>query len=191
VWIGLILDLCQRGIERATAVEFGVGLYSGPGLMSGRIVIPIGNERGEIVAYAGRALDDKLPKYKLPAGFQKGRELFNLHRALGTGTKAVIVVEGYFDCMKVHQAGFPNVVALMGCWLSQVQAQVLQERFEPVILMLDGDEAGRQASRVISHKLAAQTRSVVIQVPDKTQPDQLSSPVIESLLFDVMQERPT
>jgi 5S rRNA maturation endonuclease (ribonuclease M5) len=138
---------------------------------------------------AGRALGDKLPKYKLPAGFQKGRELFNLHRALTTGQKAVIVVEGYFDCMKVYQAGFPNVVALMGCSLSQIQAQVL-ERFERVILMLDGDEAGRQASRVISHKLAAKTRSVVIQVPDERQPDQLSSAVIENLLFDVMQERP-
>jgi DNA primase len=71
----------QRGIERATAVEFGGGYYPGPGLMSGRLVIPIHNEHGEIVAYAGRALDARPPKYKLPAGFRKGQELFNQHRA--------------------------------------------------------------------------------------------------------------
>jgi DNA primase len=183
--------LRQRGIESATAVEFGVGLYSGPGLMSGRIVIPIRNERGEIVAYVGRALGEELPKYKLPAGFQKGRALFNLHRALATGQTTVIVVEGYFDCMKVHQAGFANVVALMGCSLSQFQAQVLEERFERVILMLDGDKPGRQATQVIRHQLAAKTRPMVIHLPDGMQPDQLSSRMIESLLSDAIQEQPT
>jgi DNA primase catalytic core, N-terminal domain len=73
--------LRQRGIKHATPVEFGVGMYLGPGLMHGRMVIPIENERGEIVAYAGRALGGQ-PKYKLPAAFQKGRELFNLHEVL-------------------------------------------------------------------------------------------------------------
>ena len=52
-------------------MEFGVGLYRGPGLMSGRRVIPIRNARGQLVAYAGRTLDDRPPKYKLPAGFRK------------------------------------------------------------------------------------------------------------------------
>ena len=63
--------LAQRGIDPATAAEFGVGFYPGPGLMSGRIVIPICNLHGQLVAYAGRALDDRPPKYKLPAGFRK------------------------------------------------------------------------------------------------------------------------
>jgi DNA primase len=63
--------LQQRGIDRTTAVEFGVGFYGGKGLMSGRIVIPIHHQCGKIVAYAGRALDGKLPKYKLPASFHK------------------------------------------------------------------------------------------------------------------------
>ena len=51
--------------------------------MSGRVVIPIHNERGELVAYAGRSIDGSEPKYKLPAGFHKSLELFNLHRAIG------------------------------------------------------------------------------------------------------------
>jgi len=86
-----------------------------------RVVIPIRNLYGQLVAYAGRALDDRPPKYKLPAGFRKALELFNLQRALAAGGKTVIVVEGYFDCMLVHQAGFPWVVALMGCSLSVTQ----------------------------------------------------------------------
>jgi len=106
--------LTQRGIDCATAIAFGVGFYAGPGLMSGRIVIPIRNERGEIVAYAGRAVDGRPPKYKLPFGFRKARELFNVQRALTTGSRTVILVEGYFDCMRVHQAGFLSVVGLMG-----------------------------------------------------------------------------
>jgi DNA primase len=92
--------------------------------MSGRIVIPIHNAEGELVAYSGRALDEATePRYKLPAGFNKSLELFNLHRALAHSTVMVIVVEGFFDAMKVHQAGFPAVVALMGSSLSDVQAE--------------------------------------------------------------------
>ena len=60
-------------------------------------MIPIANARGQTVAYAGRALAGSLPKYKLPAGFRKAWELFNLHRAATIGSKTVIVVECYFD----------------------------------------------------------------------------------------------
>jgi DNA primase len=63
--------LAGRGIGKSVAEEFGVGFFSGKGSMSGRVVIPIHNERGELVAYAGRAIDGSEPKYKLPAGFHK------------------------------------------------------------------------------------------------------------------------
>lgn len=176
--------LVQRGIDRATAIEFGLGLYLGPGLLSGRIVFPIGNRRGEVVAYAGRALDGSLPKYKIPPGFRKSLELFNLHRALATGSKTVIVVEGYFDCLRVHQAGLPWVVALMGSALSAVQERSLRQNFHHVILLLDGDEAGRAASRAIAARLAEMSSVRVIDLPDNTQPDQLSSASIQDLLHE-------
>jgi len=54
-----------------------------------------------------RALDGGIHQYKLPGGFRKALELFNLQRACGTGSRTVMVVEGYFDCMQVPQAGFP------------------------------------------------------------------------------------
>jgi len=181
--------LQQRGIDRATAAEFGVGFYGGPGLMSGRIVIPIRNAQGEIVAYAGRAVDGRLPKYKLPAGFRKGSELFNLHRASATGSKTVIVVEGYFDCLRVHQAGIPFVVALMGTALSASQGRVLTGRFERAVLMLDGDAAGRAGTRAISTQLSGKCKVAVANVPDGEQPDQLAPLAIQDLILRATHER--
>jgi DNA primase len=174
--------LAQRGIDPATAAEFGVGFYPGPGLMSGRIVIPIRNLRGQLVAYAGRALDDRPPKYKLPAGFRKALELFNLQRAMIAGAKTVIVVEGYFDCTRVHQAGFPCVVALMGSSLSAAQESGLLHHFERILLMLDGDAAGRVATEVIAARLSGWRSVQVVWVPDGSQPDQLSPSTIRQLL---------
>jgi DNA primase len=174
--------LAQRGIDPATAAEFGVGFYPGPGLMSGRIVIPIRNLRGQPVAYAGRALDDRPPKYKLPAGFRKALELFNLQRAVATGGKTVIVVEGYFDCMRVHQAGFPCAVALMGSSLSAAQESGLRCHFESIVLMLDGDAAGRAASEAIAARLSGGRSVQVLRVPDGSQPDHLSPSTIRQLL---------
>jgi DNA primase len=174
--------LVERGIDPPTAVEFGVGFYARSGLLSGRIVIPIANARGQTVAYAGRALDDSLPKYQLPAGFRKGWELFNRHRAAATGSRTAIVVEGYFDCLRVHRAGLPWVVALMGSSLSAKQENALLEVFERVILLLDGDAAGRAASRAIAARLSRRCWVAEVQVPDGTQPDQLSLAAIRQLL---------
>jgi DNA primase len=174
--------LAQRGIDPATAAEFGVGFYPGPGLMSGRIVIPIHNLYGQLVAYAGRALDDRPPKYKLPAGFRKARELFNLQRAAATGGRVVIVVEGYFDCLRVHQAGFSCVVALMGSSLSAAQESALRRHFEGIVLMLDGDAAGRAASEAIAARLSGWRLVQVVRVPEGSQPDQLSPSTIRQLL---------
>lgn len=180
--------LQQRGIDPATALGFGVGFYARAGLLSGRIVIPIRNCAGELVAYAGRAVDGEPPKYKLPPGFRKALELFNRDRALATGSKTVIVVEGYFDCLRVHQAGFPSVVALMGSSLSRWQEMALLERFQRILLMLDGDATGRSATRVISARLSPNASLVAVPLPDGAQPDQLSPAVIQRLLSSHLQE---
>ena len=97
--------------------------------MAGRIAIPIHNEQGELVAYAGRwpgEPPDGEGKYKLPAGFHKSLVVYNLHRAKDHAKEqGLIVVEGFFDCMRLHQAGIPNVVALMGSSLSEEQEALL------------------------------------------------------------------
>jgi DNA primase len=113
--------LAGRGVGTNTAAYFGSGFYSGRGLMEGRIIIPIHNEDGILAAYAGRGLGQVEPRYKFPVYFRKSLILFNLHRAVRHG-KAVIVVEGFFDCFNVHQAGFPCVVALTNGMLPFVPA---------------------------------------------------------------------
>lgn len=171
----------KRGISRGTAEYFGVGFFPGKGSMSGRVVIPIYNERAELVAYAGRSVDDSEPRYKLPSGFHKALVLFNLQRVprVSDGSARAIVVEGFFDCMKVVQAGFLNVVALMGCTLSEAQ-EVLLADFKEVVLMLDGDEPGKTASVELAGRLAHNTFVRVVDVDG--QPDQLSSEQIQTLL---------
>src|ERR1051326_8516073 len=105
--------------------------------MHNRLVIPIENETGQLVAYAGRSIDGSEPRYKLPAGFHKSQVLFNLSRAREeNSTGAVVLVEGFFDCMKVTQAE-QVCVALMGCSMSPQQEEQLAAHFRQVMIMLD------------------------------------------------------
>jgi DNA primase len=177
--------LATRGISQETAKCFGIGFFPGKGSMSGRIVIPIHNEKGQLVAYAGRSIqDDVEPKYKFPAGFHKAQVLFNLHRVLidqQSGSRPVVVVEGFLDCLKVDEAGFP-VVALMGSSLSEAQERLLVANFTQVVLMLDGDEAGAWAAAEISSRLARTVFVRMVEVGEGKQPDQLSSEAIQKLL---------
>lgn len=172
----------QRGITAETATTFGVGFFPGRGSMSGRVVIPIHNNNGELVAYAGRSIDGTEPKYRLPTGFKKSAELFNLHRVRAlSDCDRVIVCEGFFDCMKVHQAGFSAVVGLMGSSLSDAHEKSLK-KYARVILFLDGDDAGREAAHTISQRLAHHTFVRIIDLPDGKQPDELSSDEIKIVL---------
>lgn len=166
--------LADRGISGETARHFGIGFFPGTGLMAGRVVIPIHDEHGRLIAYAGRAPDPCEAKYKFPPGFRKSLVLFNLHRAAQQGN-SVILVEGFFDCLKVHQAGLPCVVALMGCSLSHRQEQFLRQRFREIALLLDGDNAGRSAGAIIGQRLASKVSTRLLEIPFGSQPDQLAA----------------
>jgi DNA primase len=172
--------LAERGVSPETAQCFGIGLFPGKGTMAGRFVIPIHNEDGILVAYAGRGLGQAEPKYRFPTSFRKSLVLFNLHRAVHHG-KRVVIVEGFFDCFKVHQAGVPCVVALMGCSLSCRQTELIEQHFSKVVLLLDGDKAGRAASATIAAQLVPKLPTRLVQVPEDSQPDQLSEDQIRCL----------
>jgi 5S rRNA maturation endonuclease (ribonuclease M5) len=174
--------LTQRGISPATARLFGVGLYRGTGFLAGRCVIPIRDEKSRLVAYVGRAVNGEDPKYRFPAGFRKSQVLFNLDRAVQTGGNNVIVVEGFFDALKIHQAGHSTVVALMGSSFSQRQSELLLSHFASVTLMLDGDEPGRRAAQFIEQLLTAKLDVNKVDLPTHIQPDQLSPAEINVLI---------
>ena len=174
--------LAHRGICLSTARWFGVGMYRGHGFLTGRCVIPIRDEQSRLVAYVGRAVNGEEPKYRFPAGFRKSQVLFNLDRTMQTGVGDVIVVEGFFDAMKVHQAGHPAVVALMGVSLSQRQSELLLHHFARITLMLEGDATGRRASEVIAQLLKPKVPVHTVALPNGVQPDQLSSAQINTLV---------
>jgi DNA primase len=150
----------QRGLTPETIVDFGVG-YCNKGMMEGRIAIPIHNVKGEVVAYAGRFVGEPgedTPKYKLPPGFRKSQELFNLDRAIKQPAEmSLVIVEGFFDAMKLHQHGCYKVVALMGSTLSSAQEELIRQHTNSqshVIVMLDENEAGKAGREDIACRLS-------------------------------------
>ena len=181
--------LKERGLEKETIKVFGLG-YCPRGLMKGRIAIPIHNENGELVAYAGRYPGDPPegePKYKLPPKFQKHLVLYNFNKAKDLAKEqGLILVEGFFDLFKIWQSGFKNVVALMGTSLSNEQAKLLVEALSPdgkLSLMLDPDEAVIKVTREIIEKLIDKLFIKVINLKGEApQPDSLSKEKIKELL---------
>ncbi|MCA1585015.1 MAG: toprim domain-containing protein [Acidobacteria bacterium] len=92
----------------------------------------------------------------------------------------MVVVEGFFDTIAVHQAGYPTV-GLMGSTLSRYQADLLTQHFKEAVLMLDGDDAGRQGATAIAETLSVRMRVSVVSLEDG-QPDQLASGEIQRVL---------
>jgi DNA primase len=151
--------LAERGLTPETIIDFGVG-YCAKGTMAERIAIPIFTPSGkEVVGYAGRFVGNPpegTPKYKLPQGFRKSLELFNADRA-GKESGPLVIVEGFFGCMKLHQFGCRRVVALMGSSMSSAQEELLRkltDRTSQILLMLDEDEAGRVGREDIAIRLS-------------------------------------
>jgi DNA primase len=152
--------ITERGLTLETIVDFGVG-YCAKGMMAERIAIPIHNPEGNVVAYAGRFPGEPAEgtsKYKLPQGFRKSLELFNIDRAKKEpADKPLVIVEGFFGCMKLHQFGCRKVVALMGSTMSAAQEELIKshtDRHSQVIVILDEDEAGRAGREDIAVRLA-------------------------------------
>jgi DNA primase len=177
--------LVTRGLTIPTIKTFGVG-YCTRGLLRGRIAIPIHDDQAVLVAYAGRAVKEDLAegtgKYRLPEGFKKSFVLFNLHRAKEHAGRGLIVVEGFFDCFKVHEAGFPNVVALMGSTLSEHQEQLLLAHTDRLALMFDGDDAGTKCLREFYGQLRQRIYLRELHLGAGEQPDRLSEDRLRKLL---------
>jgi len=179
----------ERGLTPETIIDFGAG-FCAKGMMAGRVAIPIHNLDGKVVAYAGRYAgepSDENPKYKLPPGFRKSIELFNLDRAIKEPKEApLVIVEGFFGCMMLHQHGCRKVVALMGSSMSAAQEELIRNHtnsHSQIIVALDEDEAGQAGRDDIACRLA-KFCYVTVQVFEKpdTQPEHLSAQEVLKLL---------
>lgn len=113
-----------------------------------RLMFPICDARGRVIAFGGRVLDDSKPKYiNSPENvvYSKGRHLFGLNVAKKGDTKKILIVEGYMDVISLHQRGITNVVASLGTALTEQQGWLLRKNSEQIILSFDSDEAGIKA----------------------------------------------
>jgi DNA primase len=162
----------------------------------GRLLFPIHNLRGRVVGFGGRILRDGEPKYlnsPESAIFHKGTMLYNLHEAKHAIRKAeaAIVVEGYFDVLRLVLTGIENVIAPMGTAMTGDQATLLR-RFAPTaILMYDSDSAGQRATfRAGDELLKREFRVKVVTMPPGEDPDTLArnggAAAVEAVLKDAI-----
>ena len=177
----------KRGILPATIEHFGLG-YRSKGMMKDRIVIPIHDHQGQLVAYCGRAVDDgqieQEGKYKLPVNFVKSEVVYNLHRQ--KDPDRLILVENFLSVFQLHQNGVENVVALMGSSLSEQQEGLIVNNLglnREAILLFDDDKDGQKCANDcltrLSKKLFVKTVDIA---PYAKKPHRLNPDTIKKLL---------
>ena len=148
----LYQELKKQGFEEKEILESGLVNKNDRGQFidryRNRLMFPICDVRGRVIAFGGRVLDDSKPKYiNSPENvvYSKGRNLFGLNVAKKGDTKQLLIVEGYMDVISLHQRGITNVVAPLGTALTQQQGWLLRKSSEKIILSFDSDEAGLMA----------------------------------------------
>lgn len=153
-WSGLVAELERNGVDLTIAAKAGLlkpgqrGYYD---FYRDRLMVPTYSTTGEVIAFGGRALGDGEPKYlntSTTPVYVKGHHLYalNLARRAAQSDGTLIVVEGYLDCIALHQAGFENSVAALGTSFTAEQAAELRKYAEYVYLCFDGDAAGSGAA---------------------------------------------
>jgi DNA primase len=181
-WDGLVAELRRNDVDLELAARGGLlkpsqrgGYYD---FYRERLMIPTLATTGETIAFGGRALGEGEPKYlntSTTPVYTKGRYLFALNVARRAAAKedSVIVVEGYLDCIALHQAGFANVVAVLGTAFTPEQARELRKVASSAILCFDADPAGIEAALKSIDVLAAEgVRASALRIPDGKDPDE-------------------
>ena len=141
-----------------------------------RVMFPIIDLRGNVIAFGGRILTDQKPKYLNTSdtlAFKKSANLFSLNNAKNTGERTLILCEGYMDVIALNQAGFRNAIATLGTALTSEQALLIKRYADEVIICYDADEAGQKAtSRAIEILRNAGLAIRIINIPDGKDPDE-------------------
>lgn len=182
-WDALIHHLKEKGYTESDMLAANVIGKSQRGSLYDRfrkrVMFPIINIRGNIVAFSGRAMpgeDKQGGKYVNTADtpvYKKSENLFGINFAKSVCSERVILVEGNMDVISLHQAGFENTVAPLGTAFTTEQANLLSRYTKEIVLMLDADAAGQKAVRRASGLLENTGLSVrVVVVPDGKDPDE-------------------
>ncbi len=183
-WDALTLELRSRGVDLDVAAKAGLvkeGQRGHYDFYRDRLMVPTYATTGEAIAFGGRAIGAGEPKYlntTTTPVYTKGRHLFalNVARRSAASNRTLIVVEGYLDCIALHQAGFENAVAALGTAFTAEQATELRKYADNVFLCFDGDAAGSSAATKavdIASKVIEHTGSSVriVALPQGEDPD--------------------
>jgi len=200
-WEGLVNALTRARIDLQLAMR--AGLISMRQHESGyidffrrRLMLPVFNLTGEVIAFGGRALGDEQPKYlntRNTSVYTKGQHVYGLHiaRRAAAARDALVVVEGYLDCLALAQAGFGNVVASLGTAFTIEQARELHRVANNLYLCFDGDAAGQAATARSIDMLVEEGLMVrVARLPEGRDPDSIvleDGPDAFSALLDASQ----
>ena len=141
-----------------------------------RIMFPIIDVSGNVIAFGGRVMDDSKPKYKNSSDtpvFKKSRNLFALNFARHNCAETMILCEGYMDVIAMHAAGFENAVATLGTAITSEQARLMSRYTKKVIISYDADEAGQKAAmRAIKLLSEVGLDVTILKVPGAKDPDE-------------------
>lgn len=182
-WDALIKHLKSKGYRESDMIAANVVGKSQRGSLYDRfrkrVMFPIINIRGNIIAFSGRAMpgeDKQGGKYVNTADtpvYKKSANLFGMNFAKNACAERVILVEGNMDVISLHQAGFTNTVAPLGTAFTTEQANLLARYTKEIVLMLDADAAGQKAIKRATELLQNTGLSVrVVVIPDGKDPDE-------------------
>lgn len=177
---GLLHYLKRRGFTEPELEDSGLVKRSAKGnlydIFRHRVMVPIIDVRGNIIAFGGRVLDDSKPKYiNSPETmvYKKSRTLFALNVAKKSPSKRYILCEGYMDVISMHEAGFDTAVCACGTALTAEQVKLLSEYADEVVLSYDSDEAGQKATeRSLGLFANSPVRVTVLSIPGAKDPDE-------------------
>ncbi|MBQ4465883.1 MAG: DNA primase [Oscillospiraceae bacterium] len=141
-----------------------------------RVMFPIVDLRGSVIAFGGRVLDDSKPKYlntnDTPV-FNKGRNLFSLNFAKNAASTTFLLAEGYMDVISINQAGFENVVATLGTAITPEQARLIAQYAKEVVISYDSDGAGQAATqRALGHFADVGLPTRILKMEGAKDPDE-------------------
>lgn len=179
-WHHLSNYMNGKGFSRDVILQSGIASSGEKGIYDtfrDRVMFPICDVRGDVIAFGGRVMDDSQPKYLNSPDtplFRKGETLYGLDRARdGIRNKGyAVIVEGYLDVLMSHQYGFDNTVAPLGTALTPGHLHKLKRFTKKAVLVFDGDEAGKAAAkRSVPFLLEEGFASKILLLPEKDDPD--------------------
>lgn len=179
-WDSLYKHLKNKGFDDEELLQSGLVVKSKNGtiidMFRNRVIFPIFDVRGKVIAFGGRAIDDSKPKYINSPDtliYNKRRNLFALNFAKAFCEETLILVEGYMDVISLHQNSVKNVAATLGTALTESQARLINKYTKQVVLAYDTDNAGRTAAeRAIDILSSSGCPVKVMTLPDGKDPDE-------------------